>query len=122
MAWIGADLENFPFVIWPDDVKESPISDTTVTKFAGKQEQRISYGGPDIYDYQVSVELATEADLDTFRAFYAAHGETTPFKWSFRGTVIYARFDGVYSIGWMPPVRGKVSFNLHEMHPSEIIV
>lgn len=122
MAWIGADLQTFPFEVWADDVRQSPIESATVNQFAGLTEQIIDYAGPKVLWYfTIGVGVASQEDCNTFSDFYVEHKTMKPFKWKYLGKTYYVRFDGTFTLSWFPPVLGKISFNVREMHPKDIV-
>ncbi len=121
MPWIAAELPTLP-ALPISGVAESKADRTTITEFAGETEQRVSYAGHHALSLNVTCNQVRSAQIDAFTAFWAGRkGSLEPFKYTWRGTLRYWRFEGTYSVNWKPPFTGSLTFALREVHPSEIV-
>lgn len=125
MAYLSSELAVFPTTISEllTDVKETPIDPVRVVQFHDSKEQRISYSGTIRKRFMCEVSLMWDNEMDEFISFWAArNGSLTPFKFTFKGVLYYCRFDGTYSLEWLPGYNASLSFSLIQVDNSEIVV
>ncbi|MFO0110783.1 MAG: hypothetical protein ACK52W_09695 [Alphaproteobacteria bacterium] len=122
MPWVASDLATLPTMAVAS-ARESRADRTTITEFAGELEQRIRYAGHHALLLDITTGRLSEAAALNFASFWAARkGSLEPFKMVWNGTLRYWRFNGQYSIQWVPPKLATLTFSLREVHPSEIIL
>ncbi|MBF8271557.1 MAG: hypothetical protein HW380_662 [Magnetococcales bacterium] len=121
MAYYPPDLPSLPNI--PIETAQENRSDPIkIVDFSGEHEQRISYAGPRRRRWTLKTPWIRAGVVGLFPPFWEGRqGQMLPFKFIWRQTEFFVRFDGEFDIFWRGPDLGQISFFVKEMHPSEII-